>query len=60
VMYAVLHPPNFFAQAATMQRPELRMRPFAVFAGEAPQEFVFAAKGRTRAGSRARHVSPPS
>ena len=42
-MYAVLHPPNFFAQAETMQRPELRKLPFAVFAGEAPKEFVFTA-----------------
>jgi protein ImuB len=43
MMYAVLHPPNVFAQVATLQRPELRKRPFAVFAGEAPKEFVFAA-----------------
>jgi protein ImuB len=49
VMYAVLHPPNFFAQAATLQRPELRKRPFAVFAGEAPKEFVFAANKSARA-----------
>ena len=43
VMYAVLHPPNFFAQAAALERPELRKLPFAVFDGQAPREFVFAA-----------------
>jgi len=54
MMYAVLHPPNFFAQAAAMQRPELRKRPFAVFDGEVPKEFVFAANK----GARARGVEP--
>jgi protein ImuB len=49
VMYAVLHPPNFFAQAATLQRPELRKRSFAVFDGAAPKEFVFAANRAARA-----------
>ena len=48
-MYAVLHPPNFFAQAATLQRPELRKRSFAVFDGAAPKEFVFAANKSARA-----------
>jgi protein ImuB len=42
VMYAVLHPPNFFAQAAALEHPELRKRAFAVFDGRAPREFVFA------------------
>ena len=42
VMYAVLHPPNFFAQAAALEHPELRKRAFAVFDGQAPREFVFA------------------
>lgn len=41
-MYAVLHPPNFFAQAAALEHPELRKRAFAVFDGQAPREFVFA------------------
>jgi protein ImuB len=43
MMYAVLHPPNFFAQAAVHQRPELRRRPFVVLDGEPPAEMVFAA-----------------
>jgi protein ImuB len=43
LMYAVLHPPNFFAQAAARERPELRKRPFVVLDGEPPQETVFAA-----------------
>jgi protein ImuB len=43
MMYAVLHPPNFFAQAAAHQRPELRKRPFVVLDGEPPAEMVFAA-----------------
>ena len=42
-MYAVLHPSNFFAQAAVSQRPELRKRPFVVLDGEPPAEMVFAA-----------------
>jgi protein ImuB len=29
-MYAVLHPPNFFAQVAARERPELRKKPFAL------------------------------
>ena len=48
VMYAVMHPPNFFAQAAAQGRPELRKRPFAVLDGEAPEEFVFAANNAGR------------
>jgi len=39
-MYAVLHPPNFFAQAAAHQRRELRRRPFALLDGEPPAEIV--------------------
>jgi len=42
-MYAVLHPPNFFVQAAAYGRPELGVRPFAVLDGEPPTETVFAA-----------------
>lgn len=42
-MYAVLHPPNFFAQAAIHGHPELRDKPFAVLDGEPPTELVFAA-----------------
>jgi protein ImuB len=42
LMYAVLHPPNFFAQAAVLETPELRRHAFAVLDGEAPEEFVFA------------------
>jgi protein ImuB len=49
VMYAVLHPPNFFAQAAAHERPELRKRPFAVLDGEPPGETVFAANKAARA-----------
>jgi protein ImuB len=48
-MYAVLHPPNFFAQAAAQPRPELRKRPFALLDGEAPAEFVIAANKGARA-----------
>jgi protein ImuB len=47
-MYAVLHPPNFFAQAAAHERPELRKRPFAVLDGEPPGETVFAANTAAR------------
>ena len=47
-MYAVLHPPNFFAQAAAHQRPELRKRPFVVLDGEPPTELVFAANHAAR------------
>jgi protein ImuB len=48
LMYAVLHPPNFFAQAAAHERPELRKRPFAVLDGEPPGETVFAANKAAR------------
>lgn len=41
-MYAVLHPPNFYAQAAAHGRPELHKRPFVVLDGEPPTETVFA------------------
>lgn len=47
-MYAVLHPSNFFAQAAAYQRPELRKRPFLVLDGEPPTEMVFAANKAAR------------
>jgi protein ImuB len=49
LMYAVLHPPNFFAQAAAHEHPELRKRPFAVLDGEPPGERVFAANKAARA-----------
>jgi protein ImuB len=49
LMYAVLHPPNFFAQAAVHERPEMRKRPFAVLDGEPPGETVFAANKAARA-----------
>ena len=42
-MYAVLHPPNFAAQVAAQQRPELRKRAFALVDGEPPAEVVVAA-----------------
>jgi protein ImuB len=42
MMYAVLHPPNFFVQVAIRTRPELRRRPFALLDGEPPEEIVFA------------------
>ena len=42
-MYAVLHPPNFSAQVAARERPELRRLPFALLDGEYPEETVFAA-----------------
>src|ERR1700733_6945987 len=48
VMYAVLHPPNFAAQVAAQQRPELRKRPFALIDGEPPAEIVFAANKAAR------------
>ena len=47
-MYAVLHPSNFFAQAAVHQRPELRKKPFVVLDGEPPTEMVFAANNAAR------------
>jgi protein ImuB len=48
MMYAVLHPPNFFAQAAAHQRQELRKRSFVVLDGEPPGEMVFAANKTAR------------
>src|SRR6185437_14116561 len=48
VMYAVLHPPNFYAQAAAHTRPELRKWPFALLDGEPPAEFVIAANKAAR------------
>ncbi|MBW4040218.1 MAG: DNA polymerase Y family protein [Acidobacteria bacterium] len=47
-MYAVLHAPNFFAQAAAHQRPELRKKPFVVLDGKPPIERVFAANNAAR------------
>ena len=47
-MYAVLHPPNFSAQAAAHQPPELRKLPFALLDGEYPEETVFAANKAAR------------
>jgi protein ImuB len=47
-MYAVLHPPNFSAQAAAHERPELRKRPFALLDGEPPTETVIAANKAAR------------
>jgi protein ImuB len=48
VMYAVLHPPNFSAQVAAHERPELRKLPFTLLDGEYPQETVFAANKAAR------------
>jgi len=48
-MYAVLHPPNFAAQVAAQQRPELRKRAFALVDGEPPAEVVIAANKAARA-----------
>lgn len=48
MMYAVLHPPNFFAQAAALEDHELRRCPFVVLDGEVPEEFVFAANRAAR------------
>lgn len=48
-MYAIFHPPNFFAQAAAHGRPELCDKPFAVLDGEPPTELVFAANKAARA-----------
>lgn len=48
MMYAVLYPPNFFAQAAALDDPALRKVPFAVYDGQAPKEFVFAANKAAR------------
>lgn len=47
-MYAVLHPPNFLAQVAAQQRPELRKRPFALIDGEPPADTVVAANKAAR------------
>ena len=47
-MYAVLHPPNFLAQAAAHERPELRKRPFALLDGDPPSETVFVANKLAR------------
>lgn len=47
-MYAVLHPSNFFAQAAAHQRPELRKRAFVVLDGKPSTEMVFAANHAAR------------
>ena len=47
-MYAILHPPNFFAQAAARQRPELRKRAFALLDGKPPTESVFAVNKTAR------------
>jgi len=47
-MYAVLHPPNFSAQVAARERPELRKLPFALLDGEHPEEIVFAANKAAR------------
>ena len=48
MMYAVLHPPNFAAQVAAQQRPELRKRPFVLIDGEPPAEIVFAVNKAAR------------
>jgi protein ImuB len=48
LMYAVLHPPNFAAQAAAHEHPELRKRPFALLDGEPPAETVYAANKAAR------------
>lgn len=47
-MYAVLHPPNFAAQAAAHERPELHKRAFALLDGEPPAETVYAANKAAR------------
>jgi protein ImuB len=47
-MYAVLHPPNFFAQVAARERPELRKKPFALLGGEPPTETVVAVNKAAR------------
>jgi protein ImuB len=48
MMYAVLHPPNFAAQVAAQQRPELWKRPFVLIDGEPPTEIVFVANKAAR------------
>jgi protein ImuB len=47
-MYAVLHPPNFAAQVAAKQRPELRKRAFALVDGEPPAEVAITANHAAR------------
>ena len=47
-MYAVLHPPNFPAQVAAQQRPELRKRAFALIDGEPPADTVVAVNKAAR------------
>jgi len=47
-MYAVLYPPNFSAQAAVRERPELRKKPFALLDGEPPTDTVHAANKAAR------------
>jgi hypothetical protein len=47
-MYAVLHPPNFAAQVAAQQRPELRKHAFALVDGERPADVVIAANKAAR------------
>jgi protein ImuB len=48
VMYAVIHIPNFAAQVAVRQRPELRRSPFALVEGEPPAEVVITANKAAR------------
>ena len=47
-MYAVIHTPNFAAQVAAQQRPELRNTPFALAEGEPPAEVVITANRAAR------------
>ncbi len=47
-MYAVFHPPNFAAQVAAKQRPELRKCAFALVDGEPPAEVVITANKAAR------------
>jgi protein ImuB len=47
-MYAVVHAPNFAAQVAAQQRPELRNNPFALVEGEPPAEVVIGANTAAR------------
>jgi hypothetical protein len=42
-MFAVVYPPNFYAQAAAREQPKLRKLPFALVDGEPPSERVIAA-----------------
>ena len=50
-MYAVLHPPNFAAQVAAHQRPELRKNAFALVEGEPPAEMVITANKAARSSA---------